>query len=106
MRGRNYPVTGPAARFVYSEVTRPVSYTEVSSAPGATFAFTHLLTDLPDGRVRITHGAEASGPLAWLYRPLIRNRFKKGMQVAMNNLVQRVQTGPPTGHDAQAPSTD
>jgi hypothetical protein len=40
-----------------------------------------------------------------LYRPLIRNRFQKGMQVAMDNLVQRVQTGPPTDHDAQAPST-
>ena len=59
---RNHPVSGPSARFVYSAVTRPDSYTEVSSAPGARFAFTHLLTELPDGRLRITHGAEVPGP--------------------------------------------
>jgi hypothetical protein len=102
-RGRNYPVRGPAASFVYTEVTRSVSYTEVTSAPGAAFAFTHLLTDLPDGRVRITHGAQVSGPLAWLYRPLMQGRFAKGMQVAMDNLVERVESGPPT--TATNPST-
>ena len=100
VRGRNYPVSGPSGRFVYTEVTRPVSYTEVSSAPGARFAFTHTLADLPDGLLRITHGAQVSGPLAWLYRPMMRRRFKTGMRMAMDNLVGRVETGPPTGTDA------
>ncbi len=104
-RGRNHPVSGPSARFVYTEVNRPVSYTEVSSAPGAKFAFTHQLRDLPDGRLRITHGAEVSGPLAWMYRPLMQRRFEQGMRVAMDNLVQRVEAGPPPASDTQSPAT-
>jgi hypothetical protein len=95
VRGRNHPVTGPSTPFVYSEVTPLVSYTEVSSAPGARFAFTHTIADLPDCRLRITHGAEVSGPLASLYRLLLRARLEKGMQVAMNNFVHRVESGPP-----------
>lgn len=102
-RGRNHPVSGPSARFVYTEVTRPVSYTEVSSAPGANFAFTHLLTSLPDGRLRITHGAEVSGPLAWLYRPLMQSRFVKGMRTAMDNLVARVEAGSPSADTGSQP---
>ncbi len=49
VRGRNHPAIGPAARFVYSQVTPLISYTEVSFAPGAAFAFTHALSDLPGG---------------------------------------------------------
>jgi hypothetical protein len=94
-RGRNHPVTGPSAPFVYTQVTHLVSYTEVSTAPGAAFAFTHLLTDLPKGRLRITHGVEVSGRLARLYQPLMRRRFEAGMRVAMDNLVRRVESGPP-----------
>ena len=94
-RGRNHPTSGPSAPFVYTEVTPLVSYTEVSSAPGAKFAFTHVLTDLSDGRVRITHGAEVSGSLAWLYRPLMQRRFDRGMRVAIDNLVERVEAGGP-----------
>ena len=104
VRGRNHPVSGPSASFVYTEVTRLVSYTEVSSAPGAKFAFTHRVTDLPDGRLRLTHGAEVSGWLARLYRPLMRTRFEKGMRVAMDNLVQRVETGPPPIATAAGPA--
>ncbi|WP_295702377.1 hypothetical protein [Lapillicoccus sp.] len=100
VRGRNHPARGPAAPFVYSQVTPLISYTEVSSAPGAAFAFTHGLSDLPGGLLRITHGAEVSGPLAWLYRPLMQRRFHKGMRVAMDNLVQRVEAGPPTSTEA------
>ena len=103
-RGRNHPVSGPSARFEYTEVTRQVSYTEVSSAPGAKFAFTHRLSEVPDGRLRITHGAEVSGPLAWLYRPLMQRRFEQGMRVAMDNLVERVEAGPPPAADAQKPT--
>lgn len=94
-RGRNHPASGPSAPFVYTEVTRLTSYTEVSSAPGTSFAFTHRLTDLPDGRVGISHGAEVSGRLAGLYAPLMRRRFEKGMRVALDNLVRLVEQGPP-----------
>lgn len=100
VRGRNHPASGPTASFVYTEVTRLISYTEVSSAPGAKFAFTHTVTDLPGGRLRITHGAEVTGPLASIYRPLMQGRFAKGMQVAIDNFVQRVESGPPPAASA------
>ncbi|MGN6607987.1 MAG: hypothetical protein ACTHMS_13370 [Jatrophihabitans sp.] len=102
-KGRNHPTSGPGAPFVYTEVTRLVSYTEVSSAPGAKFAFTHTIGDLPDGRLRLTHGAEVSGPLASLYRPFLHARFAKGMQEALDNFVRRVESGPPP--DGAAPGT-
>ena len=93
--GRNHPVGGPSVRFRYTEVTRLVSYTEVSSSPGAAFAFTHRLEDVPGGRVHIVHGVEVSGPLASLYRALVRRRFERGMREALDNLVRLVEGGPP-----------
>lgn len=96
-KGRNHPSSGPSAPFVYTEVTPLTSYTEVSSAPGATFSFTHVLTDVEPGRVRITHGAQVSGPLAGVYRRLMQARFERGMRAALDNLVQRVESGRPPG---------
>lgn len=93
--GRNYPSTGPSLPFVYTEVTPLVSYTEVSKLLGARAAFTHRLTDLPDGKVKVLHGAEISGPLAALYRPFMHRNLKNGMQSAMNNFVRNVEAGPP-----------
>jgi len=93
--GRNHPVGGPSVRFRYTEVTRVVSYTEVSSSPGASFAFTHRLEEAFGGRVRLVHGVEVSGPLAGLYRLLVRRRFERGMREALDNLVRRVEAGPP-----------
>lgn len=101
-KGRNHPSSGPSAPFVYTEVTPLTSYTEVSSAPGASFAFTHVLTDLGPGLLSITHGAEVSGPLAGLYRLLMRARLEEGMRTALDNLVRRAESagppGPATGH--------
>lgn len=93
--GRNHPVGGPPVRFLYTEVTHLVSYTEVSSSPGAAFAFTHRLEDLPAGRVHLVHGVEVSGALAGLYRLLVSRRFDRGMREALDNLVHRVESGPP-----------
>ena len=81
------------------------SYTEVSSAPGAEFAFTHRVQDLPDGRLRIAHGAEVSGPLAFLYRPLMRSQFQTGMRVAMDEFVRRVESGSPPSASADPATT-
>lgn len=95
--GRNHPAGGPPVRFRYTEVTRLVSYTEVSSSPGAAFAFTHRLEVRPDGGVHLVHGVEVSGPLAGLYRLLLRRKFERGMAEALDNLVRRVEAGPPPG---------
>ena len=104
VRGRNHPTQGPAAAFEYTEVTRLVSYTEVSSAPGAKFAFTHLVGDGPEGTLRLTHGAEVSGPLSSLYRLVFERNFERGMRLAMDNLIRSIESGPPPSRPSSAGS--
>ena len=101
--GRNYPTSGPSTPFVYTEVTPLVSYTEVSKLPGAKAAFTHRLTDRPDGRTRIDHGAEISGLLSGLYRLFLTRNLRRGMRTALDNLVRKVEDGPPP--TASSPDT-
>ena len=94
--GSNKPRFGPPVRFTYTEVTEDRSYTEVSHAPGARMAFTHLLIRDGDATV-VTHGLECEGPLTPLYRLLLGRSYRKGMPEALTGLLRLAQQGPPPG---------
>lgn len=92
--GRNTPRRGPAVRFRYTEVTPERSYTEVSRPPGARMAFTHLLT-VDGATTTVTHGMRCEGPLTPLYRVLMGRSFRRGLPVALANLLRLAEQGPP-----------
>lgn len=92
--GRNKPRRGPSAPFEYTEVTPGVSYTEVTRLPGARMAFWHALRQRGDMTV-VTHGVVCTGPLAGLYRLLMRSSFNAGMVRALEGLANLAQAGVP-----------
>lgn len=101
--GRNR-ANGLTFPFTYTSVDPLVSYTEVTSVPGARMAFTHVLAaarpgDPPDTLV-VTHGLECRGRLAGLYKLVLSRTYRKGMAEALANLIRLAEDGDPPGRAA------
>ncbi|HET9073846.1 MAG TPA: SRPBCC family protein [Solirubrobacteraceae bacterium] len=88
----NKPRRGPAMPSTITELTAGTSYTESIRVPGAILHWSHTLTAGPDGVTAIRHGVRCEGALAGVYALLYQRSFHRGMRVALDNLIARVET--------------
>ena len=92
------PRRGPKARGKITEATPGRSFADVTRLPLCSLAFDHTVIDLPAGGVRVTHRVSLSGPLTFLFRPLLGRRIAAGIPAVMANLIQRAaKTQPAAG---------
>ena len=93
------PRRGPKARGTITEATPGRSFADVTRLPLCSLAFDHTVVDLPaGGGVRVTHRVSLSGPLTFLFRPLLGRRIAAGIPAVMDNLIRRAaKTEPAAG---------
>ncbi len=70
-RGRMAIPGQPPIEFTLTEVRPLTSFTDETAVPGAVLRFVHRLEPLADGRLRVTHRVEASGPAATKIGPFV-----------------------------------
>lgn len=79
------PAGGPRARFVFTEVTEGVGFTDVSRLPLARMAFAHEIEPAGTGS-RLTHRITITGPLAPLFGRVIGRKAAAGLPGSMRAL--------------------
>ncbi len=84
-RGSLKPRTGPRTTFTITEVTPGRSFTDVSTLPFATLTFRHDISPSAEG-TSFTHAISITGPLAWLFGPLIGRALAADVPDAMRAL--------------------
>ena len=93
--GRNKPRTGPSVRYVITEYLEPVSYTELSRAPGASMAFGHRITEVGADTWQVRHDVVCSGPLSAVYRLVLSRSYRAGMATALEGLIRLAEVSGP-----------
>jgi len=83
--GKSKPPGLPARRFRLIAVEPDAMFASAVKLPGARLAFEHVIDPLDSG-VRITHRANLSGPLAFLYVPLVRKAIEQGLPDGVERL--------------------
>jgi hypothetical protein len=89
-RGTIKPTRGPKARFVVSELTPNVSFTDVTQLPLATMAFAHRI-DVIDGVTHFTHHVTMTGSLSPVFSRLIGRGIVSELPKAMRTLAALTQ---------------
>ena len=92
-RGSLKPVRGPATRFIVTEVTPHVSFSDVSRLPLASMTFEHRIEALAAG-CRFTHTVTISGVLAPLFARLIGRTVVAELPVTMWALARLAEQAP------------
>lgn len=95
--GSNRGTGGPAFPWTFTDVVTDQHYTEVTRLPLANLTATHVLTRVANG-TRIDHALIVAGPLAWLYRIILRPPFETGIHEALHRLATGAPHGPPPSH--------
>ena len=80
--------TGQHARFTLVEVSPEVSYSNVVRMPGFRVCFTHRLERVSPRELRVVHGAQITGPLAWPVRALARKPLTQALSAALTNMLR------------------
>ena len=78
---------GPRLAFVVDSVSDQRGYTNIVRVPGLSVRFTHTLEEISSRALRITHGAEFSGPLGRLLLMVARKPLRAALMRALNNMV-------------------
>ena len=95
--GSNQGDSGPAFPWTFTDVLTGRHYTELTQLPLASLTATHVLTPVATG-TRIDHALIVAGPLAWLYRIVLRSSFQTGIHEALHRLATGAPHGPPPDH--------
>lgn len=88
---------GPRLSFMLDQVRRGQGYANTVRMPGLAVRFTHTLEALAGGELRVVHGAEFSGVLGWLLRPLARKPLTKALASALENMIGIAESQAPAG---------
>lgn len=95
--GSNQGTSGPVFPWTFTDVVTDQHYTEVTRLPLASLTATHVLTPVANG-TRIDHALIIAGPLAWLYRIILRPSFETGIHEALHRLATGASRGPAPPH--------
>jgi hypothetical protein len=99
---------GPRLDFVIDSVSGQRGYTNIVRMPGLSVRFTHALDVISSTELRITHGAQLSGPLGWLLLPVARKPLRASLARALHNMVdlaERCGAAVPSGAETHPLST-
>lgn len=91
--GKLKPVKGPRARFVFTDVTPGVGFTDVTRLPLARLTFAHVIEPV-SGSSRITHRVSLSGPLSPLFARVVGRTIAAELPSAMRALVRLAEETP------------
>lgn len=84
------PSHGPKTKITLVAVTQDKSFTNISQLPGAQLRFVHTLQP-KNAQTEITHTVKISGPLSWLWSPLLTKSFQKDLATAVNGLKEHAE---------------
>jgi hypothetical protein len=87
------PVGAPKAKFRMAEVTKDVSFSDVTKLPLAKMHFTHNIESADDG-TRFTHHVTITGPLSPLFGRVIGKKVAAGLPTAMRRLGELAEREP------------
>lgn len=91
VEGTLKPTKGPATKFVFTEVTPEVAFTNVSRLPLARLALTHRIESGVAG-CRFTHRVTITGPLSPLFAQLVGKGIAAGLPSAMRTLARLAES--------------
>lgn len=81
---------GPTVKLKVTAFNPPHSYTDEFTMLGSTFIFHHRVVENEEGVV-VKIDVEATGALACLFAPLMKQDFAKKMPVLMNNFKRQLE---------------
>lgn len=93
-RGAIWPVKGPPAPMIFTEVTTGVGFTTVTRLPLGRLTFTHDVAQTASGS-RFTHQVTISGLLAPLYARVVGRGIAAGLPTAMQTLARLARSSIP-----------
>jgi len=85
------PKKSPKTRSTLALVTPDVGFAYVTKIPLAKLQFTHHL-DEKNGRTEFTHSVSITGPLFWLYAPMLGRSLERVMIARMKKIVELIET--------------
>jgi hypothetical protein len=83
--GHLVPTKGKGVNIKITECTTDKSFTCVGGIPGFSMAFVHEVRPLSEG-CEVLHRVTFSGPLSFIFAPLIGAQIRKGLPVTMTSL--------------------
>jgi hypothetical protein len=84
-KGKSKAPGSPAVTFRLIVVEPDQSFSSEVKMPGVRLRFDHMIESQEPGS-RITHRAALDGPLAFLYRPIVRKGIEKGLPDGVDRL--------------------
>lgn len=87
---------GQTIHFTVPECDKPYRFVTVNKWPGARLVFTHEAT-VVHGVTTITNRIELNGFLKFIYRLLVGRAVRRGLPIALNNLIRLAEEEQPSG---------
>lgn len=84
------PKNAPKTKSTLALVTPDVGFAYITKIPLAKLQFTHHLEER-SGKTEFTHSVSISGPLFWLYTPLLGRRLEQLMIARMQRIVELIE---------------